>query len=170
MPDRLAAMDVEKQDFNRVFRGFAEDEVRIYLKSVADEIQSLNLQNSTQKEELSRFQTEMAAFRSRETALQDALVAAQRLADQIREKSRAEADLMLREARMKSERVLQQSQDQLARIDDEIGRARLERDSFENRLRGAIEQHLDLLELRKRERQETDNLRVLRRVGGSEAG
>ena len=41
---------------------------------------------------------------------------------------------------------------------------------FEGRLRNLIEEHESLLDLRKRERAETDNLHFLRRRGGAEVG
>ena len=60
--------------------------------------------------------------------------------------------------------------DQLATLESEIAQARLERDVFENRLRSAVQEHLALLDLRKAERADVDNLRFLRRRTGSEVG
>ena len=71
---------------------------------------------------------------------------------------------------MKAERLLQQSQDQLSRLEDEVGQARLEADAFERRLRGAIEQHLELLDLRKAKRGDIGGFHVLRRATSSESG
>ena len=100
----------------------------------------------------------------------EALVAAQRLSDDMLQKARGEADLLIREARTTAERLLEQSQDQLLRLEDEIGRSKLERDAFEQRLRSSIEQHLELLEIRKADRSHMENVRVLRSVPGSEVG
>jgi cell division initiation protein len=78
--------------------------------------------------------------------------------------------MLIKEARIKAERLLEQAQDQLATLESEIGQARLERDTFENRLRSIIEEHVSLLDLRKHERNDKDNLRFLRRRTGVEAG
>ena len=43
MSTRLTAMDVAKQDFTRKMRGFDPDEVTLFLKAVAEEIERLNL-------------------------------------------------------------------------------------------------------------------------------
>ena len=109
-------------------------------------------------------------YRDRERSLQETLVAAQQMAEEYREKTKLESDLMIKEARLKSERFLEHAQDQLSRIETEISRAKLERDAFENRLRTTIEEHQALLDLRKKDRAEVENLRFLRRRSGTESG
>lgn len=170
MSERLTAMEIERQEFKRSIRGFEPEDVKLYLRSVAEEVQRLNLENADLREEQGRLKSEVEGFRSREKTLQDTLVAAQKMSDELASKSKAEADLLVKEARVKAERLLQQSQDQLSRLEDEISRTRLEADSFERRLRGAIEQHLELLDLRKAKRDDPSNLHLLRRATGSDAG
>lgn len=170
MSSRLTAMDVESQDFPRKVRGYDPEQVRMYLKSVAEEIQRLNLETDEMRERALRLQVQIDEIRAREKALQDTLVSAQRMAEEMKERARHEAELTVREARLKAERLLEQAQDQLARIEDETRRCRLERDAFENRLRTVIEEHLAMLEMRKADRTDGESLRYLHRKTGSEAG
>ena len=95
---------------------------------------------------------------------------AQLMSADLKDRSRAEADLLIKEARFKAERLLEQAQDQLQALENEIGRLRLEKDAFENRLRAAIEEHLSLLDLRKQEKADIDNLRFLRRRSTTDVG
>lgn len=170
MSERLTAIDIEKQEFPRKVRGFDPQEVRMYLKTVSEDFQRLTLGQGEQRETLARLETDLDSYRSREKALQDALLAATKMSEEITDKARREAELLVKEARHKSERILQQAQDQLARVEDEIGRARMERDTFERRLRSAVEQHLEVLEMRQTERTDAESVRVLRSVSTSEAG
>jgi cell division initiation protein len=171
MSSRLTAMDVEKQDFKRSLRGFDRDEVRLFLRAVSEEVERLNLDNAQLREEIGTLRGRIDDFRERERMLQETLVTAQKMSEELTAKTHKESELMIREARLKSERLLEQAQDQLARLEAEIGRVKLERDAFENRLRSAIEEHLALLDLRKQERTELDNVRFLRRRNTStEAG
>ncbi len=163
MTSRLTAMDVEKQDFKRGLRGYDRDEVRLFLRAVSEEVERLNLDNSSLREELGGLRGRVDDFREREQMLQETLVTAQRMSEELAAKTQKESELLIKEARIKAERLLEQAQDQLARIEAEIGRVKLERDAFENRLRSAIEEHLALLDLRKHERTELDNVRFLRR-------
>ena len=51
---RLTAMDIEQQEFTRKVRGYDPDEVKLFLKSVAEEIERINLENATVREEAVR--------------------------------------------------------------------------------------------------------------------
>ena len=170
MSTRLTAMDVAKQDFSRKMRGFDTEEVGLFLKAVAEEIERLNLENQGLMEEAGTLRTLVEDFKERERALQETLVTAQRMSSDLKDRSKAEADLLVREARVKAERVLEQAQDQLHALENEIGRLRLEKDAFENRLRSTIEEHLSLLDLRKQEKADLDNLRFLRRRSTTDVG
>ena len=170
MSTRLTAMDVAKQEFTRKMRGFDPDEVALFLKAVSEEIERLNLENQALTEEASTLRTQVDDFKERERNLQETLVTAQRMSSDLKDRSKAEADLLVREARVKAERVLEQAQDQLHALENEIGRLRLEKDAFENRLRSAIDEHLSLLDLRKQEKADLDNLRFLRRRSTTDVG
>jgi len=171
MSDRIIAMDIESQEFSRKLRGYDPDEVRLYLKSVAEEIERLHLENGEIREKIGVLRGESDEVRSREKTLQQTLVAAQSMAEELKEKARAESELVIKEARFRADQIVRQAQDQLARIEGDISRSQLERDNIERRLRGVIEQHLTLLDLRKEARGEVDNVRLMPhgRVG-SEVG
>lgn len=170
MSDRLTAMDVEKQQFQRKMRGFDPEEVSLYLKSVAEEIERLHLENGELREQTGRLKKGHEELRSREQVLQKTLVTAQRMAEEIKERSEAQAELVLREARMKADRMLQDAQDQLARLEAEVSRCKIEKDLFEKRLRATIDEHVSLLDQRRQSGETIDNVRVLPRRTGSEAG
>ena len=170
MTTRLTAMDIEKQAFTRKMRGFDADEVQLFLRAVAEEIGRLNLENQTLNETSGTLTQQLDEYKERERTLQETLVTAQLMSADLKERSKAEAELLVKEARFKAERVLEQAQDQLKSLENEIGRLRLEKDAFENRLRAAIEEHLSLLDLRKQEKADIDNLRFLRRRSTTDVG
>ena len=170
MSDRMTAMDVEKQEFTRKMRGYDPDEVRLYLKAVAEEIARLQLDNQSQRDEIGRLTGRLEDFRERERTLQETLVTAQKMSEEMKGKSAKEAELLVKEARLKAERILEQAQDQLQMLENEIGRLRLEKEAFENRLRAMLEEHVALLDLRKQEKGDLDNLRFLRRRSSGDLG
>ena len=170
MTTRLTAMDIEKQTFTRKMRGFDADEVQLFLRAVAEEIERVNLENQNLREESGALRQRLDDFKDRERTLQETLVTAQQMSQDLKERSRIEGELLVKEARFKAERVLLQAQDQLQALENEIGRLRLEREAFENRLRSAIDEHVSLLDLRKQEKADTDNLRFLRRRSTTDVG
>jgi cell division initiation protein len=169
MSKRLSPKDIETERFPTRVRGYGREEVRLYLRSIAEELHRVTVQNAEMREETGALREQLRQAQSREQTLQQTLVSAQKMAEELKLRAQEEAELTIREARIRSERLLEQSQDQLARIEDEIRRAKLERDAFENRLRGAVEEHLSLLELRQSDRSELDNVRYLHRNPGAEA-
>jgi cell division initiation protein len=163
-------MDVEKQVFRSKLRGYDPEEVRYYLKSVSEEIERLNLENGELREDIGRVKRQHEELRSREQVLQKTLVSAQYMSEELKQRSQAEADLVVRDARVRAERLLQDAQDQLAQLESEISRCRIEKDLFERRLRTTIEEHMTLLEQRQDITDGFDNIRVLPRRTSSEAG
>jgi cell division initiation protein len=170
MTTRLTAMDIEKRSFTRKMRGFDPEEVELFLRSVADEVEALNLENGALHEENGTLRQRLDDLKDRERTLQETLVTAQMMSTDLKHRSKAEADLLVKEARFKAERLLEQAQDQLHALENEIGRLRLERDAFESRLRATIDEHLALLELRKQEKADADSLRFLRRRSTTDVG
>jgi cell division initiation protein len=170
MSNRLSAMDIENQKFPRKLRGYAPEEVQMYLRSVAEEVQRLNLENDELREKSGHLGQKLKEIQARERTLQETLVSAQKMSSELKERARQDAAITEKEARIKAERILQQAQDQLMQIEGEIRKSKLEREAFESRIRAVIEEHQALLDLREQERQESDNLRFLYHKTGSEAG
>jgi len=168
MAEKLTAKEIEQQEFPRKVRGYDPENVRLYLKSVAEEVSRLNLHNDDLRRTSETSTSELKEFRERERSLQQALVAAQQLGEEITSKARKEAELLGREARAKAERLLGQAQDQLMRLEGDISHYKLERDAFETRLRTVIEQHLSLIEMRQSD--DSESRAQLHSVTGLEAG
>jgi cell division initiation protein len=170
MATRLTAMDVENQEFERKMRGYDTAEVRLYLKSVGEEIERLNLENSELLEELGQFKAQLDELREREKALQNTLVTAQRMSEELAGQARKEAQLVLEEARLRGEQIVREARDELAQLSAEVSRSKLDRETFDQQLRLVIEQHLTMIDLRRQARGSLDNLRVMPARVSSEVG
>lgn len=161
MGDRLTAMEIENQDFNRKMRGFDAGEVRLYLQSVAEEVERLNLENGELLEELGELRGQIVEVKSQEKSLRDALISAQRVADETKARARSEAELVVKEARLRGEEIVKHAHDTLTQIDMDISRSKLERETLERRLGGVLDQHLAMLEMRRQARADSDNLKFM---------
>ena len=162
MSERITSRDITSQDFRKKVRGYDPEDVQLYLKSLADQIERLTLDNEDLRDELARVRVERDQYRDRERTLQQTLISAQKMAEDVREQAETQSKLLLEEAQLKADRILQRAQEQLGKVEEDISKCRLERDTFERRLRGVIEQHLGLLEMRIDERDEPDNVTLFR--------
>ena len=101
MGSRVTALEIEEQEFGRRLRGYDVQEVKLYLQSVAEEIERLNLENGNMREQAGQIRDELERARSREVSLQQTLITAQRVTEEMKERARAESDLTVREARQR---------------------------------------------------------------------
>jgi hypothetical protein len=68
----------------------------------------------------------------------------------------------MREAELRGARLVEQAQKKVSQLEDSIRGLKLERDTFERKLRSMIEQHLKLLEMHRQEEQIADKLTFIK--------
>ena len=119
---RLTATDIRQQQFAvRLFRGFDPQEVDAFLEEMADEVEELNRENALLKEQLVQFEEKSKGAEGREKTLQETLVTTQKIAEEFKENSRREAELILREAHLRAEKVMQDTREEHAKLTAELG-------------------------------------------------
>ena len=76
---RLTPLDLRKQEFKKAMRGFDQAEVEDFRARAADELERAVRERLALEEKLKGQEEQLVAFRAREKAMNDALVAAQQL-------------------------------------------------------------------------------------------
>jgi DivIVA domain-containing protein len=123
----LTPLDVRRYDFGRAFRGYDPERVEQFREQVATELERLTKQAADLDSKAKGFHEQLRAFRERDKALNDALVSAQQLREEIRESSQREAELIVREARAAGEQQLEAARAELRKLElhlVELDRAR----------------------------------------------
>jgi DivIVA domain-containing protein len=123
----LTPLDVRRYDFGRAMRGYDPARVERFREQVAEELERLTRQTVDLDSKAKGFHEQLRAFRERDKALNDALVSAQQLRNEIRESSEREASLIVREARAAGERELAEIRAEVSRLEAhlvELERAR----------------------------------------------
>ena len=115
MSSRLTAMDVENQEFGRKLRGYDRDQVDLFLRSISDEIERLNLERSEMTEEMGKLRSDLEQLRSGEETLRKTLVAAQTMAEGMKQRAEEESKLIVQQARLQADRTLQDATERLGR-------------------------------------------------------
>lgn len=166
---KITPIDVSGHRFAKRMRGYDQEEVRSFLNLVSGEFEKTIIENSTLKEELAHIKASIVDYKERERILKDTLVTAQRLAEDIKEEARKEAALALKEAEIKGAQLLDQAARKAGQLEGVIQNLRVERDAFEQRIRGAVEQHLRLLDMHKKEEEVEDRLRFMKKPPAGES-
>jgi len=141
----LTPIDITQREFKRRFRGLDPVEVKTFLDGVAEELQRLLKQNASQEERIRNLDSRLQTHLQREKEVNDALFAVQRMADEVKDKSRKEADLILKEAEIKGQKLLEHAHLMLGQMQGKIADLRRQKTLFEGRIRAAIKLHQDLL-------------------------
>jgi cell division initiation protein len=141
----LTPIDITQRRFQRRLRGLDPVEVRTFLDGVAEELQRLLKENAFKEERIQKLEGQLQHYQQRERDLKEALLTVHRMADEAKEKARREADLILKDAELKAERLLERSNLMLAQLQGRLADLKRQKALFEGRLRATIKLHQDLL-------------------------
>lgn len=166
---KLTPIDIQQQQFKKSWRGVDGAEVQAYLGLVAAEMSELSRENNELRTEAKRQQREIDTHREREETLREAMLTAQRAIDEIRDHAKKEAQLMVSEAEVRAERVLQNAQSRVARLAEEVNDLKRLRVRALEELRGVLNTHGKLIDVTEKQiENETEemvsNVTVLERL------
>jgi len=166
---KITPIDINSHRFARKMRGFDPEEVRSFLNLVSGEFERLVIENNALKEELAQIKAGLSDYKERERILKETLLTAQKLAQDIKEEARREGQLVIKEAELNGSQLLDQAARKAGQIEGMIQNLRVERDSFEARVRSAVEQHLRLLDMHRKEEDVEDRLRFMKKPTAGES-
>jgi cell division initiation protein len=166
---KITPLDITQKQFSKVFRGSSPEEVEAFLALVAVEFEALVKENLALREDNQRKTEDIAEYRSRERALQETLVTAQRASEEIREDARKEAEITISDAELQAEKIVQGAHQRFLRIVDDINELKRQRVQFETNVRTLAESHMKLIEaLRDPSREEAVQYMPARRKAAEE--
>ena len=138
----LTPLDVRRYEFGKAMRGYDPDRVNQFREQVAEELERLSRVNQELEAKARGFHEQLRAFRERDKAINEALVSAQQLRNEIREQAEKEAQLILREARADAERLMDEARSEVRRIEDQVSSLDRGRRAYLAQLRLMIERQL----------------------------
>lgn len=154
----LTPLDVRSQEFARVLRGYDRAQVDEFKLAISEELERLLRDRSQHEERLRSAQEQLHAYRDRERAMNEALVAAQQLRVDSREQAEREAELVLRDARAEAERIMERARQEEAAVRQRADGAARQFTAYVASFRTLLERHLG----------EVDGLQRPPRPGASE--
>jgi len=142
----FSPLEITQREFGRKMRGLDPDEVHTFLEQIAEEMTRLLQQNTDQVSLIQRLEAQVKGHQEREDALRNTLVTAQKMTEEIKGNAKREAELIMKEAELRAEKLLDQAHQKLAQVQAEIAELRRQRDVFGAKLRSHLKTHQDLLD------------------------
>jgi cell division initiation protein len=144
----LTPLEIQKQTFSRTIKGYNQDEVRAYLHLVAEEIERLVRENDRLSREVAVLREDLEDHSNRERILKDTLLSAQKVAEDLTTNARKDAELIVKDAELLSDRLIGQAMQRVADLERAIGDLKIERRAARNKLQATLDtiQHMVILD------------------------
>ena len=147
----MTPFDIQNRQFRVKFRGFDVKEVDAFLEQVAEALRALADQKERTERALERSRREVTAYREREETFKTALVNSQTVMEQMKSNAKKSADLIIADAEVKAQKLLQGAHKRLSQLHEDIAELKRQRQKIESEIQSIIETHTKILESGKEE-------------------
>jgi len=155
---KITPLDIQQQQFKIRLRGFDQRDVESFLELVRNEFEELIKENNSLKDELRRKNEQVAKYQDNEQILKETMITAQKITKDVKTNAIKESEVIVAEARLKAQEVLNSAQLRSMEIIEEIKELKRQKIQFESNLRANIETHLKMLEAEAKKAEEFDAL------------
>jgi cell division initiation protein len=135
--------EISNKEFKKVFRGYDIDEVDDFLEGIVEDYDKIYKENVTLKEKINSLNEKLCHYSNMESTLQGTLVLAQSAADQAKENSRKEADLIIKDAHETANNIVRKAEERIMEINKEYEMIKQQFSMFKSSFRGLLEAQLE---------------------------
>jgi cell division initiation protein len=159
----LTPLDIQKMRFPQKMRGYDPTEVGNFLALVAEDLAAKSADLDKAERENRYYRQRLEETEQREHQLQQTLLRAQKVSDEITANARREAELMVKEAEMAADKMVQQAVEQSTRIESKIAELRTMRRELQMKFRNTLDLFQRILEAELEEERATATVHTLPR-------
>jgi cell division initiation protein len=142
----IRPVDIRRKEFKNALRGYDANQVDDFLDEVADEFERTFAENQRMSEEITTLQERLQQFEDLESSIREALVHAQQTARDLRRNAGKEAELIVREAKEQSHRILADSSSRIERVQESYEVLRKAKQDFSNDFRHLLKSYLAVMD------------------------
>src|SRR5690606_30119277 len=138
----LTPVDVRRYDFGSAMRGYDRQRVDQFREQLAEELERLIRANGELEAKVRNVHEQLKHFRERDKAINEALVSAQQLREEVKEQAQREADLIMREAQSAASKLQEDARSQIGALMREIEALDRTRRAYLAQIRAYAERHI----------------------------
>lgn len=143
---RITSMDIMNREFKKGMRGYNIDEVDEFLEKIAEDYEAIYKENALLKEKMEVFQDKLDHYSKIETTIQSTLILAQNAADQAKQSSQVEAELIIKNANESAQKIMDKAHAGVLSINDEFDRTKQEFAKFRSKFRNFMVTQMEMFE------------------------
>lgn len=143
---RLTPLDIFQREFSRKKLGGLDDtEVYEFLKKIGREYEALYAENKNMKDQNQRLTNQMKDYLELEKTLKQTLISAQKASGDLRNNAEKEAELIVKEAEIQGDRILDEVRSEAEIVGREIRELKRQKRMLKVELRTVLESYLGML-------------------------
>ncbi len=158
---KITPQEIASQTFSVKLKGFDREEVHSFLVSIAETLENEVLEKEQLKKEIELCKNQINRFENRELVLRDTLVSAQKFSRDIRVNAEKEGELVVREAEIKAEEIINQTQQRQRELREEIRTLQFKRHEIEQDIINMLNSLKELIETYRTEDSEFEKIQYL---------
>jgi cell division initiation protein len=159
----LTPLEIQKMRFTQKMRGYDSGEVENFLSLMAEELTTRLAQIEKLERENRWFRQRLDEAEQREHQLQQTLLRAQKVSDDITANAKREAELMVKEAEITADKIVTQAIEQSTRLEGKIGELRTQRRELQLKFKNTLDLFQRILEAEMDEEHTTATFHTLSR-------
>lgn len=158
---KITPQDILSQKFNIKMKGYDKDEVNQFLIQIAENLESEILEREQLKKDLEKLKDKLGKFEKREDVLRDTLISAQKFSHEIKLNSERESELVIKEAEIKAEAIINNAINRQRELKEEIRNLKFKRTEIENDIINMLTSLKELIESYRRDDEEFEKIEYL---------
>jgi cell division initiation protein len=159
----ITPLEIQKMRFSQKMRGYDPTEVEGFLAVLAEELSTRITQADKMERENRYYRQRLEETEHREHQLQQTLLRAQKVSDDITNNARQEAALMVREAEIAADKIVQQAIEQSTRFEAKISDLRTSRRELQLKFKNTLDLFQRILEAEMEDERNTGTVLTLPR-------
>lgn len=141
----LTPLDIHNKEFGRRLRGYDEDEVNEFLDQIIKDYEAMIRENKELQNQLGALQEKLGHFANIEETLSKTIIVAQEAADELKNNSKKEAQLIVKEAEKNADRIVNDALVKSRKVAMEAEELKKQASIYRARFRALVESQLELL-------------------------
>ena len=158
---KLTPQEILSQTFARRIKGYDPDEVKSFLQQIAETLESEIQEKEEMKSRTEKLREDLGKLERKEELLRDTLIAAQKFSSEIKANSHKEAELITKDAEIKSEEIVKHAVIRQMAIREEIKNLQFKRKEIESDIIHLLNSLKELIETYHRQDEEFGKIEYL---------
>jgi cell division initiation protein len=142
---KVTPLDIQQKRFHVGFRGYDRIEVEMFLDLVRDEMENLVREITDLREFRETYDERVRELAAKEETVKNTMLMTQKLVEDLKENARKEASLIIKDAEVRSQQIVGDSQQEKVALEADILNLRRRKHHFLQDLKKVIQMHLEMV-------------------------